>query len=279
MTRTRSQCVRSPRSRRLGLALLAAVLAGISWSGSAAAAEQDAEADFSARINLERRAHGLPPLRTSDDLVAVARAHDARMAQSRRLEHNTHLALEVDEWGRLAENVGVGGSVEKIHEALMASEEHRRNILNPNLVEVGVGVAQSGDLLWVTQVFRTPAGQPVPAALPLSSLPPLTPSTVPARIPPPPAPFALETARSATNAAEPPMVPGSLMASTPMSTRALVAPFDTASFRSTSNGEALRLPSAGETGGAASGLVAAAALARAGRSLQRRVRPHPREGS
>jgi uncharacterized protein YkwD len=53
----------------------------------------------------------------------------------------------------LAENVGVGDSLEKIHSALMASASHRRNILSSSHQRVGIGVVSRGGRLWVTQLF------------------------------------------------------------------------------------------------------------------------------
>jgi uncharacterized protein YkwD len=39
------------------------------------------------------------------------------------------------------------------HEQLMASEQHRPNILSPEFSLIGVGVAREGESYWITQVF------------------------------------------------------------------------------------------------------------------------------
>ena len=40
----------------------------------------------------------------------------------------------------------------------MRSAPHRANILNQRMRQVGVGVVFAGGRLWVTEVFRQPAG-------------------------------------------------------------------------------------------------------------------------
>ena len=114
------------------------------------------DADFVSRLNGARAAAGLPPLVVAGDLTSNATAHSQRMASSNTLHHNPNLASQVTNWAALGENVGYGGSVRSIHDALMASPGHRANILSSTFTEVGVGTAWSGGRLWVTQVFRKP---------------------------------------------------------------------------------------------------------------------------
>ncbi|MFP5218319.1 MAG: CAP domain-containing protein [Actinomycetes bacterium] len=115
------------------------------------------DADFVARLNNARAAAGLAGLVVAGDLTTNATAHSQRMASSNTLYHNPNLATEVTNWVALGENVGYGGSVASIHDALMASPGHRANILSTTFTEVGVGTVWSGGRLWVTQVFRKPA--------------------------------------------------------------------------------------------------------------------------
>ncbi len=121
------------------------------------------EADFAARVTAERRAAGLGALATEADLVSVARNHSADMAAASRLYHNTLLGQQVQGWLVVAENVGVGSSVDQIHGDLMASAPHRADILDNRFTGIGVGVVQSGATVWVTQVFRRSAGAPPPS--------------------------------------------------------------------------------------------------------------------
>lgn len=125
-----------------------------------AATDGDAESHFVALANGARADEGLPALTVRSDLRDVARRHARRMADEGRVFHNPGLPHEVDGWQRLGENVGKGPTVEPIHEAFMASASHRRNILDPGFTEVAVGVESRDGVLWVTQIFRQPAGSP-----------------------------------------------------------------------------------------------------------------------
>lgn len=152
--------------------------------GAGAQASGDLEAQFAARVTAERGAVGRGALPTEDDLVAVARQHSAAMAASNRLYHNTALGQQVQGWQLVAENVGMGSTVDQIHRALMASPPHRSDILDARFTGIGTGVVQSGGTIWVTQVFRRSPGGTVPAAVtptpePPSPEPPLPPVPAP----------------------------------------------------------------------------------------------------
>ena len=147
------------RPRATSVTLLLAVLAGLvvmPAHDATAAVDAGAERDFICRTNTERGNAGQPRLRVASDLTAIARTHAVRMADQKRLHHNPNLAQDVKNWQRVAENVGVGPSVTAIHDALMASDGHRQNILNAQVTEIGVGVERRDGRLWVTQVFRQP---------------------------------------------------------------------------------------------------------------------------
>jgi hypothetical protein len=164
----------------------------------------DAEADFVARIGAERAGRGLGALTVAADLTAVARRHAARMAAEGRLYHNPNLATDVTGYRVVGENVGDGGSVADIHAAFMASATHRRQILRPGYREVGVGVVQAGELLWVTEVFREPlVAGPAEATPPPPPPPRVRPASRPATRPAPPAPPATPPTAPAVPAALP----------------------------------------------------------------------------
>lgn len=113
---------------------------------------------FLSKINAERSARGLAPLEVYWDLEDDARAHSQRMMNQDNLHHNPNLGGVTTGWQALAENVGVGPSVDSLHQAFMDSSGHRQNILgNFNYVGVGV-VSESETKMWVTVVFmRGPA--------------------------------------------------------------------------------------------------------------------------
>ncbi len=111
------------------------------------------EGSFVAKMNAERTARGLAPLRVYGDLVDDARAQSQRMMADGNLFHNPALGSVTSGWIALGENIGSGASVDAIHAAFMASATHRGNILGDfNYVGVGVAV-ESADRMWVTVVF------------------------------------------------------------------------------------------------------------------------------
>ena len=133
---------------------LAAVLTGALTAAPAGATT--AEDSLTARLNGARSDQGLPSLATRSDLVAVARAQATRMADSGTLYHNPNLTTDVTNWRWVGENVGYGPDVQTVHVAFMNSEDHRANILDTDYTEVGVGVVERGDRVWVAEVFRRP---------------------------------------------------------------------------------------------------------------------------
>jgi hypothetical protein len=148
------------RRRRL-VVVVFALVSGLFWSfaafGANAAVSPGDEDGFVARIAAERSAAGLEGYGGADDLVAVARRHAARMAAEHRLFHNPSLGSDVTGWDAVGENVGVGSSVDDIHQAFMASAHHRDAILSSEFTQVGLGVEVDADgALWVVEVFRLP---------------------------------------------------------------------------------------------------------------------------
>lgn len=138
------------------LALLLTLVPGVRIAE--AAPDAGLEARFVELINSERASAGLPSLRVADDLIGVGRRHAVRMAEREDLHHNPNLGSDVSGWDKVGENVGKGPDIDRIHAAFMASEGHRRNVLDPDWVEVGVGVEVVDGGLWVTELFRLPSG-------------------------------------------------------------------------------------------------------------------------
>ena len=139
--------------RRSALAAAAAVIAAMLLAQSGAVASPSQESDFVSRINAERSARGLRTVVVKSDLVAVARAWSDHMAAEGVISHDPNLPNEVDGWTALGDNVGKGPSVATVHEAFMNSSAHRSIILDGRFNQVGVGVTQSGDYLYVTEIF------------------------------------------------------------------------------------------------------------------------------
>ncbi|MGH9084687.1 MAG: CAP domain-containing protein [Acidimicrobiales bacterium] len=126
------------------------------------------EAAFFDAINHSRWQSGRAPLTLDPAAADVARAWSAQMDANDQLRHNPNLQADVErrvttQWQRIGENVGVGWSVNSLHDAFMASQGHRDNILG-DFNRVGVGVVREpGGRIWVTAVFiKGPAIAPPP---------------------------------------------------------------------------------------------------------------------
>jgi uncharacterized protein YkwD len=119
-------------------------------------------------INEERRKRSLPPLDENPKLAALARAHSRDMVESGFVGHRSPrtgtLTDRLRSAGMLAEvsleNIARNDTLSGAHLGLMASPGHRRNILDPRVREVGVGVVFSGNegtrQVYVTQNFVLP---------------------------------------------------------------------------------------------------------------------------
>jgi hypothetical protein len=143
------------KERSIAFALTATLAIGATLATSATAFASSEESRFTSLTNQERTSRGGRAMATKSDLVAIARRHSQRMADRGYIYHNDNLPNEVSgDWRMLGENVGRGGSVDAIHQALMNSAPHRRNILEPRFNQVGIGtvIAEDGRI-YVTEVF------------------------------------------------------------------------------------------------------------------------------
>ena len=139
----------------LGLATASALTIG-GVSGAPEAEAGTAETALVARVNAARTAAGLPALSARSDLAPAARRHARAMAARSALSHSSLSGICC--FTSLAENVGVGENVDVVHTTFMRSGGHRANILNPAMRHIGIGIVSSGGTLWVTEIFRAPAG-------------------------------------------------------------------------------------------------------------------------
>lgn len=155
---------------------------------SAASAAPDpaaAEADFVGRVNALRRSKGLGELAVDGELVAFARRWAAKMAADDRISHNPNLRRDAPgDWEKLGENVGVGMTVERLHNAFVASPSHYRNLVDRAFTRIGVGVVVGRDgALFTAHEFMQPRNAAAaPAAAPEATPPPppaATATTVP----------------------------------------------------------------------------------------------------
>lgn len=147
------------------------------------------EAQIRSAVNKERVKYNLQPLKRSEKLTLIARAHSKDMVKRNYTSHDTPEGIGPDERAKRAgfnivkkkKNViitGVGENIfeeqnviredgverpflesmdkttKKAVEGWMKSPGHRKNILNPEYTITGVGVAVSKDKkVKITQVF------------------------------------------------------------------------------------------------------------------------------
>lgn len=113
-------------------------------------------------VNQERAKAGAAPLIMDADLVKIARLKAQDMIDKNYFDHTSPTYGDpftmMKEFGiqyRYAgENLAGNQSVEKAHEALMASPGHRKNILNPNYTYIGIGIVDGGSYgTMFTQLF------------------------------------------------------------------------------------------------------------------------------
>ena len=187
------------RTNRL-LALFAPLLAlaGAAPAGAQSpAVDADGEARMLMRINDMRAAEELPPLARDDRLDAAARAHSVDMAAHQQLVHVSQRtgdpAQRVREAGastvRIAENISRHANTAGAFAAILQSDAHRLQLLDPGFTHIGLAAVSGPDGIYVTQVLAELA--PPPAEPPPPAVAEAAPAAQPEAVTPPPP--ALET--------------------------------------------------------------------------------------
>ena len=132
--------------------LLASSLVGSASAGRTTRREHLFHLTNDARIDHHRRRVALV-----DRLSHYAKRHSQAMADRGYLFHSDSAVLQrmlaPYHWSIGGENVGVGGSVESLQDAFMASKEHRENILRSAFDHTAIGFVRQGGSLWVTVIF------------------------------------------------------------------------------------------------------------------------------
>jgi uncharacterized protein YkwD len=119
-----------------------------------------------ALTNTQRRSHGCPALTINRTLTTVAGAHSRDMAARRFFAHVNpagrspfdRMRAAGYRYSSAAENIAAGYSTPRaVVIGWMNSPDHRANILNCSLTQIGVGYATGGSYgnYW-TQDFATP---------------------------------------------------------------------------------------------------------------------------
>jgi uncharacterized protein YkwD len=133
----------------LASTLYVGLLAGTPASASTATSLEAAMLRY---VNATRVVHGLRALPVNGDLTYYAHKQALAMAGRHALYH-ANMSSICCYWA-LAQNVGYGSTLVKVHLAFLRSAGHRANILNPRWDGAGMGVVSSGGYLWVTEDFR-----------------------------------------------------------------------------------------------------------------------------
>lgn len=160
---------------RVGAVTLALAMLG---AGSVPARQSPPDLDALAAealrlLNEARVEAGLTPLRLDPNLSLLAYRHSSEQANRGRVSHHSsefglsterRVRISYPHVPRLAENVARNRTVERLHAGLMRSAGHRRNRLDPEFTDVGVGLAWDGNYgLYLTEVFVTSVdGGPLP---------------------------------------------------------------------------------------------------------------------
>jgi len=114
-----------------------------------------------ALANQTRAAHGLGALKWDPALAAAALRHCNRMAQEGPISHRyggeLDLTARASEAGAhfslIEENIAVGSTPARIHEAWMESPDHRDNLLNPAIDRVGIAVVYADKVLFAVSDY------------------------------------------------------------------------------------------------------------------------------
>ena len=128
--------------------------------------------DLFKRLNAERAARGLKPLRWDRSLATYARSWSWALPRVGFQHSNVSNMLAGGRLSYVGENIawaeGSGAGSGMLHRTWMQSEGHRNNMLSPHFTWVGIGVYCSGGKVFATQSFGRAAtlgpGKPAPYA-------------------------------------------------------------------------------------------------------------------
>ncbi|HLI27258.1 MAG TPA: CAP domain-containing protein [Chloroflexota bacterium] len=134
-------------------------------AGPMRAEERDAAETLVALVNAERQAHGLSPLQEVPGLAAAAYLRalevDERLSHERPAGSLGDLLSQAGiDWQRGAENLAyldatapAASAAQTVHQLLMDSPNHRRNLLAPDLRYLGIGAHQRDGRWFFVELF------------------------------------------------------------------------------------------------------------------------------
>lgn len=134
-------------------------------------------------INEQRAIRSLAPLTIDVQLEGLATNWSQTMADAGAISHSDLQTGVTENWKKLGENVGVGGSVESVAAALISSPPHLANMIDPDFQSVGIGIIKGGSSYYITEkfilLFDVAVSKPIPTpTTPKTTTPPIVPTTI-----------------------------------------------------------------------------------------------------
>lgn len=142
----------SDRALRLGLAVfLSGIVSACTTGAPRTATPIPVSAGQTASlVSAYRAQHGLGPVGVDSRLMQAAATHARTMGQRDRIGHGVggslprRVSAAGYDWGAAAENLGAGySSLDAAMAGWRNSAGHRRNLLNPNVTEIGVAAVRT----------------------------------------------------------------------------------------------------------------------------------------
>jgi uncharacterized protein YkwD len=124
--------------------------------------DDTSEKEMLETVNVERIKRGIVGLSSDQTLTIIARDHSRDMLIRKYFSHVTpdgktlkdRLAVFSVQYSAAAENLAFAPTVQIAHTGLMASEDHKKNILDPSFSKIGIGIIDAGIYgKMFTQVF------------------------------------------------------------------------------------------------------------------------------
>ncbi|WP_062217261.1 CAP domain-containing protein [Aureimonas sp. D3] len=159
---------------RFSLPVIAVLLSGLALSGCVTAKPVDTSQTQPAAIGRDqalalvndfRAQNGVKPLRINEKLMQAAAWQTAAMAERNKMDHQVAGALPGRvarfgyQWSTVAENIGRNyADYGAAMVGWINSPGHRKNLLNPNVTEIGFAggrLREGGPAYW-TQIFGAP---------------------------------------------------------------------------------------------------------------------------
>ncbi len=148
---------RGMRTRATIVGLILALLLG---AATGCESTERARNELLTLVNQSRSEAGLRPVTRDIQLEVKADLWAQHMRDTCTRSHSVLKDGAPQDWYRLGENVGNGGSIQQVHTAFLDSPLHRANVLDPSFSSMGGaavwGECQGQRFVFVVTVFMQP---------------------------------------------------------------------------------------------------------------------------